>query len=229
MEQIESATKDIFDSLASDMTDKFIDNFLQMGDAVDDLSDTFANLGDAILRSFLQSYILDEILNKYTEDAQSALKKYSTGEMTPEEYAGWLDGFADNVKKDSQTLAPAINGMIEAFKDRGLMNIDEDTANSLGSGIKGITEDTANLLASYLNAIRADVSYGRIQWERIAVAVEGQSGQYVTLNDYLVKVQADTANIADSNRRILEKLEGFIGDFSMPSGYGDSLKVQIVN
>ncbi len=229
MQQVEEATKDVFDSLASDITDKFIDNFLQMGNAVDDLSDTFANLGDAILRSFLQSYILDEILNKYTKDAQSALKKYSKGEMTPEEYAAWLDGFADNIQRESETLAPAINGMIEAFKDRGLMNIDEDTANSLGSGIKGITEDTANLLASYLNAIRADVSYGRIQWERIAVAVEGQSGQYVTLNDYLVKVQADTANIADSNRRILERMEGFIGDFSMPSGYGDSLKVQIVN
>ena len=105
----------------------------------------------------------------------------------------------------------------------------EASSKNTANGIKSITEDTANLIASYLNAIRADVSYGKTQWERIAVAVEGQSGRYVTLNDYLAKVQADTANIAESNRNILARMDGFIRDFSMPSGSGESIKVQIVN
>lgn len=213
MKQIEDATKDIFDNLASDMADQFIDNFLAMGNAVDDLSGTFANLGDAILRSFLQSYVLDEILKNYEEQATDALKKYSTGQMTPDEYAAWLNGFAQNVQQEAETLAPAINGMIEAFKDRGLMNIDENTANSLGSGIKGITEDTANLLASYINAIRADVSYMRVMQEKGWSDVAAIAGAVAspTLNDYVAQIAASNYDIAQSNQRILSELQSVIG------------------
>ena len=211
MEQIEDATKDVFDNLASDMADQFIDNFLAMGNAVDDLSGTFANLGDAILRSFLQSYILDEILGKYEEKAKSALTKYANKEMTPEEYAAWLDGFADTVQEESETLAPAINGMIEAFKDRGLMNIDEDTANSIGSGIKSITEDTANLLASYINAIRADVSYIRMMQEKGWGTIENLGGALPTLQDYLAQIAATNYDTAQATNRILSELQSVIG------------------
>jgi len=211
MEQIEGATKDVFDNLASDMADQFIDNFLAMGNAVDDLSGTFANLGDAILRSFLQSYILDEILGKYEEKAKSALTKYANKEMTPEEYAAWLDGFADTVQEESETLAPAINGMIEAFKDRGLMNIDVDTANSIGSGIKSITEDTANLLASYINAIRADVSYIRMMQEKGWGTIENLGGALPTLQDYLAQIAATNYDTAQATNRILSELQSVIG------------------
>ena len=211
MKQIEDATKSVFDSLASDMTDQFIDNFLAMGDAVDDLSDTFANLGDAILRSFLQSYVLDEILGKYEEVAKNKLKSYAKGEMTPEDYAAWLDGFAQDVQRESETLAPAINSMIEAFKDRGLMNVDEDTANSLGSGIKGITEDTANLLASYLNAIRADVSYMRVMEEKGWGGVATVAENVPTLVEYMSEVSANTHDIAQDTNRILAELQSVIG------------------
>lgn len=211
MKQIDDATTDIFGNLASDMADQFIDNFLAMGNAVDDLSGTFANLGDAILRSFLQSYILDEILGKYEEKAKSALTKYANKEMTPEEYAAWLDGFADTVQEESETLAPAINGMIEAFKDRGLMNIDENTANSLGSGIKSITEDTANLLASYINAIRADVSYIRMMQEKGWGTIENLGGALPTLQDYLAQIAATNYDTAQATNRILSELQSVIG------------------
>lgn len=212
METIEDSTREVFDSLSSDLADTFIDNYLRMGNAVDDLSGTFADLGDAMLRSFLQSYILDEILQKYQEEAKSALVKYSTGQMTPDDYASWLSGFVENVKRESETLAPAINGMIEAFKDRGLMNVDEDTANSLGSGIKSITEDTAGLLASYINAIRADVSVMRgLQqsgWQNVS-AILGFL-QSPTLNDHIARTDANTYDIAQSNSRILAELQSVI-------------------
>lgn len=222
MKQIEDATKEVFDNLASDLTDQFIDNFLAMGNAVDDLSDTFANLGDTILRSFLQSYILEEILGKYKNDATAALKKYTTGQMTPEDYAAWLDGFASNVQKESETLAPAINGMIAAFRDRGLMNIDSDTANSLGSGIKGITEDTANLLASYFNAVRADVSVMRGIQEKNLPEI---AGAIPTLNDYLAQCAANTYDLAQSNQSILSELRSVIGS---PDTSGMIVRVQTV-
>lgn len=211
LEQIEDATKDVFDNLASSMADQFIDNFLSMRDAVDDLSATFADLGDAILRSFLQSYILDEILGKYETEAKGMLSKYAEGGMTPDDYAAWLRGFADNVQRDSEVLAPAINGMIEAFKDRGLLNIDADTANSLGNGIKGITEDTANLLASYINAIRADVSYIRLMQETGWENIGALAGGLPTLNDYLAQIAANTFDTAQQAGRILTELQAVIG------------------
>lgn len=211
LDQIENATKDIFDGLASDMTDQFIDNFLAMGNAVDDLSETFADLGDSILRSFLQSYILDEILGKYQQEAKGVLSAYSKGEMTPDDYAAWLNGFAETVQRESESLAPAINGMIEAFKDRGLMNIDEGTANTLGSGIKSITEDTANLLASYINAIRADVSYIRVMQERGWGDIAALGQTLPTLNDHIARISATNYDIAQSNQRILSELQSVIG------------------
>lgn len=231
MKAIEDVMSDLFGQMADDMVDTFLDNFHTMGDAVDNLGDTFTNLGETILRAFLRSYILDEILSKYQEEAKTMMMRYATGGMSDDEYAAWLERFTKNVEADSKNQSAAINGLISAFDRRGLINWgDEETSDgSLGNGIKGITEDTANLLASYLNAIRADVSYGRLQWERIAVAVEGQRTQYITLNDYMAQVAADTANIAETNRQILQRMDGFINDFTMASDYGDSLKVQIVN
>ena len=211
LQKIEEATSSIFDDLASNMADNFIDNFLAMGNAVDDLSDTFADLGDAILRSFLQSYILEEILNKYSEEAKGALSKYAKGEMTPEQYAAWLNGFADNVQKESEALAPAINGMIAAFKDRGLMNVDQETANSVGSGIKSITEETANLLASYINAIRADVSYIRVMQERGWEHINAFGASLPTLNDHIAQIAATNFDLAQSNQSILSELQSVIG------------------
>ena len=211
IDQIEAATNDIFGDLASDMADKFIDNYMRMGNAVDDLSDTFADLGDTILRSFLQSYILEEILGKYQDEANDALRKYSNNEMTPEDYAAWLKGFTDNIQMESERVAPAINGMIEAFKDRGLMNIDESTGNSLGSGIKSITEDTANLLASYINAIRADVSSIRVMQEKGWENINLLGTSVPTLNEHLAQIAATNFDIAQSNQSILSELQSVIG------------------
>ena len=225
MQKVEDFTRDTFDSLASDMTDKFIDNFLAIGNAVDDLSDTFADLGDAILRSFLQSYILDEILGKYETEAKNMLSRYAQGGMTPEEYAAWLDGFAENVQRDSEVLAPAINGMIDAFKDRGLMNLNDSGsgASSVGSGIKSITEDTANLLASYINAIRADVSYIRLMQEKGWASVSALGAFVPDLNDYLAQVAATNYDIAQSNAAILAELRAVIGP---PGTSGSVVRVE---
>lgn len=213
MKQIEDATKDIFDSVAEDMADTFIENFLRIGNAVDDLSGVFTALGETILKSFLQSYVLDNILTKYEQDAKDALTKYSQKQMTPEEYAAWLSEFAENVKRDSEELAPAINSMIDAFKDRGLLGVDKDTADSLGSGIQSITEDTANLLASYINAMRADLSYMRVLqetgWRDVARIAEMVTSP--TLNDYLAQVAANTFDTSQKTQQILNELQSVIG------------------
>lgn len=228
MKQIEESTKDVFDNLASDMADTFIDNFLRIGNAVDDLSSVFVSLGETILKSFLQSYILENILNKYEEQAKNALTKYANKQMTPEEYAAWLSEFSDNVKRDSETLAPAINGMIDAFKDRGLLGTDKEAAESLGSGIKGISEDTANLLASYINAMRADLSYMRVLqeagWKNVAAIAEHVTSP--TLNEYLAQLAANTFNNDLHTQQILMELQSVIG---APGTTGAVVRVERTN
>jgi len=212
MKAIEGILEDMFGSVADDMVDAMLNSFHTIGDAAEDLGDTFTNLGDTILRSFLRSYVLDNILAKYKDDATNMMAKYAAGGMTDDEYAAWLEKFTQDVQQDAKNQSEAINGLIEAFDKRGIIDWgDSDSGDSMGSGIKSITEDTANLLASYINAIRADVSYGRIQWERIAVASEDQAARYITLNDYMAQVAANTFDTAQNTQRILNELQSVIG------------------
>ena len=222
-EQMKDVTSELFDTLSSDLTDKFIDNFKQMGDAVYDLGDIFEDLGETILRSFLQSFILDNILKKYEKEATGALSRYATGEMTPEQYAAWLAGFANNVKRDAETLAPAINGMIDAFADRGLIGLDEGSS-TVSGGIKSITEETASLLASYINAMRADLSVVRGLQERGWNDVSILASSVPTLNDYLQQIAATNFDIAQSNQSILSELRSVIG---APGTSGSILRVEL--
>lgn len=227
VEQMKSVTESLFDSLSSDITDKFIENFKSMGNAVDDLGETFENLGETILKSLLNSYIIDNILDKYKDEATNALAKYSSGSMTPEAYAEWLAGFTARVKDDANRNADAINSMIAAFADRGLLGMDSDSsdANSIGNGIKGITEETASLLASYLNAIRADVSVMRALQEKGFENIAALAGVITpTLADYVQQIAANTANAAQDTNAILAELRSVIG----PAGTtGDVLRVEM--
>lgn len=211
IETVEKATEDLFGSLASDMADKFIENFRQMGNAVDDLGSTFEDLGETILNSLLQSYILDNILGKYEEEATGALNSYSSGQMTPDEYAEWLRVFTNNVKAESEALAPAINGLIDAFANRGLIGLDSDETDTVGGGIKSITEETASLLASYINAMRADLSVMRGLQERGWGTVDIIGQAIPTLSDYLAQIAATNFDIAQSNQGILSELRSVIG------------------
>ena len=225
MKAIEGILEDMFGSVADDMVDSMLNSFHTIGDAAEDLGDTFTNLGDTILRSFLRSYVLDNILAKYKDDATNMMAKYAAGGMTDDEYAAWLEKFTQDVQQDAKNQSEAINGLIEAFDKRGLIDWgDSDSGDSTGSGIKSITEDTANLLASYINAIRADVSYGRIQWERIAVASEDQAARYITLNDYMAQVAANTFDTAQNTQRILNELQSVIG---AEGSSGSIVRVQV--
>lgn len=207
-EILAKAVSDMFGSIADDMVDRFIDNFKKMGDAVDDLGNIFAGLGETIVKSMLKSYVIDEVLKKYEGDAKKMLEGYSSGDLTADDLARMTSDFADAVTADVEARRDVINAMLMAFQDRGLLG--EDGSDTLANGIKGITEDTASLLASYVNAIRADVSAIRMQdaagWKDVN-AMLGIIGTLPTLNDYMAQVAATNANIAESNRQILERID----------------------
>lgn len=213
VEQMRSVTESLFNSLSSELTDKFIENFKSMGNAVDDLGETFENLGETILKSLLNSYILDNILDKYKKEATDALSQYSLGVMSPEGYASWLASFTTRVQDDAERNADAINSMIGAFANAGLLGAGDESASSqsLGAGIKSITEETASLLASYINAMRADLSFMRTLqeqgWSDVAII-----GAFIpTLNDYLQQIAANTFDNAQHTASILSELQAVIG------------------
>ena len=213
VEQMRSVTESLFNSLSSELTDKFIENFKSMGNAVDDLGETFENLGETILKSLLNSYILDNILDKYKKEATDALSQYSSGAMSPEGYASWLASFTTRVQDDAERNADAINSMIGAFANAGLLGAGDESASgqSLGAGIKSITEETASLLASYINAMRADLSFMRTLqeqgWSDVAIL-----GAFIpTLNDYLQQIAANTFDAAQHTASILSELQAVIG------------------
>lgn len=229
-DQLKQEMQGVWGGIADDLTDKLINARKEVGDAyhalADDMRGTFGDVAEDIARKLISSFILDNIISKY-EYRLKPIYDLMGKEGEEENIVAQISSLAEDIISESGKAAELTNRIYDAM-DRYNLTSEENT-NTISNGIKSITEDTANLLASYLNGIRADVSYGKVQWERIAVAVEGQGARYITLNDYMMQVQANTANIAESNRRILERMEGFIRDFSLPSGYGESLKVQIVN
>ncbi len=235
-ENVEAVIGDIGDSIKEMLVDAF--NNGDVYDAIDDVHDyigkaiqdlmseiafsqTIGPLFDELQTKMRHSFGLDE--NGNPMEALDKGVDYSW-----EDDLAWFDSKLGDALAGYNAAMDARQAALEALGytwDTG----EDSSSSNLGSGIKSITEDTANLLASYINAIRADVSYGKMQRERIAVALEGQGERYITLNDYLAKVQADTANIAESNRLILARFDAFMRDYTLPSASGDSIKVQIVN
>lgn len=239
-DNVEDVVGEIGDEISEMLVEAF--NNGDVYDAIDDIHDYIGNAIQSLMSQIAFSKAFGPVFDELEADMRESFGLKADGTpMSDAEIAAnekvdysWTDDLARaNTKIESgieqykalMEYAKALSERIGYSWNAG----EESSSSSLSSGIKSITEDTADLLASYLNAIRADVSYGKTQWERIAVAVEGQATNYYTLNDYLMRVQADTANISESNRAILERLDGFIRDFSMPSDLGDSLKVRVVN
>lgn len=209
MEQIGDVVKDVFGGIADNMVDSFLDNFKEVGNAVDDLGDTFTSLGETIVKSMLKSYVLDNILKKYEDEAKQMMMDYSTGGITYDQLAERVGAFADAVTADTEAAGEYINAMLSAFQERGLLG-EEGQSEGLSGGIKGITEDTAGLLASYINAIRADVSYMRMMSESGWADVSSINTVLPTLNDYLAQVAASNYDIAQSNRQLLTEIQSVI-------------------
>jgi uncharacterized protein YoxC len=110
-----------------------------------------------------------------------------------------------------ESIAPAIEAIIAAFQENGLLpDSMGKLESSLSSGIKSITEDTANLLASYLNAIRADVSMGKVHWQNMDASLAAISKSIPNIAEYLAQVAANTYDTAVNTQSIMEDLRSVL-------------------
>lgn len=211
VERIKETVSDLFGDMSSTIADNMIESFNATGDAVSNLSAAFDDLGESFVKSMLESAVYETVLKKYEKQVQDLFLDYGKGNMGYTNLLDRVDDLFGNMGADFEKSADVYNAILDRARDMNWISDDTESSTSLGSGIKSITEDTANLLASYINAIRADVSYGKTLWERIAVAAEGGSGTYVTLNEYMAEVAANTFDTAQNTQRILSEMQSVIG------------------
>lgn len=213
--EMESSISEMFDTLGGDIADSLIESLKATGSAVTDLEDVFQNLGDSIFKSMVQSYIIDDVLNKYKDE----VKSWWTDEtLTEADIANRMRDFANSVKADIDFADERLTAMYNAFMENSLLTVanEAEDKSNLGGGVKSITEDTANLLASYINAIRADVAA-----IRQAVAAEGFVNLPTpTLAEYLTQIQANTYNTAQNTADLLADLRSM-----MTTSDGPALRV----
>lgn len=213
--KIDGMVGSLVGSLAGDIVDSFLDNFKQVGDAVDDLDSAFQNLGETILKSMLQSYVIDEILNEFEPRVKDMFKQYSEGQISAEDVADRTADLAGDIRKKIEDWAGIINDMIASFDNVDLIGKDSDQkSSSLSDGIKAVTEDTASLLASYINAIRADVSFAKTQRERVLELLRSAFPSSPTLAEHLARIQANTYNTAVATQEMLAEFRGVLAPHS---------------
>lgn len=213
--QIDSMVESLVGSLAGDMVDSFLDNFKRVGDAVDDLDSAFQNLGETILKSLLQSYVIDEILDQFGPRVKEMFEQYSKGEIGAEDVADRTASLADDIRKKTEDAADIINAIIGSFDNVNLLTKEANqTSGTLSDGIKAVTEDTASLLASYINAIRADVSFAKTQRERVLEILRSAFPSSPTLAEHLAQIQANTYNTAVATQEMLAEFRGVLAPHS---------------
>lgn len=212
---LDNMVESLVGSLAGDMVDSFLDNFKRVGDAVDDLDSAFQNLGETILKSMLQSYVRDEILNEFEPRVKDMFKQYSEGNISEVDLLDKTAELVDDVNEKTKKSAAFLNSILQAAEDRNLLG-DGTSSNSssLSDGIKAVTEDTASLLASYINAIRADVSFAKTQRERVLELLRSAFPSSPTLAEHLARIQANTYNTAVATQEMLAEFRGVLAPHS---------------
>lgn len=213
--KIDGMVGSLVGSLAGDMVDSFLDNFKRVGDAVDDLDSAFQNLGETILKSMLQSYVIDEILNEFEPRVKDMFKQYSEGNISEVDLLDKTAELVDDVNEKTKKSTAFLNSILQAAEDRNLLG-DGTSSNSssLSDGIKAVTEDTASLLASYINAIRADVSFAKTQRERVLELLRSAFPSSPTLAEHLARIQANTYNTAVATQEMLAEFRGVLAPHS---------------
>lgn len=213
--KIDGMVGSLVGSLAGDIVDSFLDNFKRVGDAVDDLDSAFQNLGETILKSLLQSYVIDEILDQFGPRVKEMFEQYSKGEIGAEDVADRTASLAEDIRKKTEDAADIINAIIGSFDNVNLMTKEaSQTSGTLSDGIKAVTEDTASLLASYINAIRADVSFAKTQRAQVLEILRSAFPSSPTLAEHLAQIQANTYNTAVATQEMLAEFRGVLAPHS---------------
>lgn len=220
----------LFGDLASNIADVFIENWMDMGDTVEDeakrMEDIFYNLGEAIARSLLQSFILNTVLKPFEERVQQL---YADAEESGDwdAFSKGLSDMTEDIKERIKEIAPALYDFLDQMELDN--NLSRDDYNSIDTIQGNLSEETMNRVLNIVNAMRAEQFRQGMRIDNIDVTLVSIAGLLGESRDqylnYLAQISANTANTAERMQQWLDTW----GDATTGDGRSGSLRVRIVN
>lgn len=220
----------LFGDLASNIADVFIENWMDMGDTVEDeakrMEDIFYDLGEAITRSLLQSFILNTVLKPFEERVQQL---YADAEESGDwdAFSKGLSDMTEDIKERIKEIAPALYDFLDQMELDN--NLNRDDYNSIDTVQGNLSEETMNRVLNIVNAMRAEQFRQGMRIDNIDVTLVSIAGLLGESRDqylnYLAQISANTANIAERMQQWLDTW----GDATTGDGRSGSLRVRIVN
>ena len=219
----------LFGDLASNIADVFIENWMDMGDTVEDeakrMEDIFYDLGEAIARSLLQSFILNTVLKPFKERVQQL---YADAEESGDwdAFSKGLSDMTEDIKERIKEIAPALYDFLDQMELDN--NLNRDDYNSIDTIQGNLSEETMNRVLNIVNAMRAEQFRQGMRIDNIDVTLVSIAGLLGESRDqylnYLAQISANTANTAERMQQWLDTW----GDATSGSGPSGSLRVRIV-
>lgn len=219
----------LFGDLASNIADVFIENWMDMGDTVEDeakrMEDIFYDLGEAIARSLLQSFILNTVLKPFEERVQQL---YADAEESGDwdAFSKGLSDMTEDIKQRIKEIAPALYDFLDQMELDN--NLNRDDYNSIDTIQGNLSEETMNRVLNIVNAMRAEQFRQGMRIDNIDVTLVSIAGLLGESRDqylnYLAQISANTANTAERMQQWLDTW----GDATSGSGPSGSLRVRIV-
>lgn len=220
----------LFGDLASNIADVFIENWMDMGDTVEDeakrMEDIFYNLGEAIARNLLQSFILNTVLKPFEERVQQL---YADAEESGDwdAFSKGLSDMTEDIKERIKEIAPALYDFLDQMELDN--NLSRDDYNSIDTIQGNLSEETMNRVLNIVNSMRAEQFRQGMRIDNIDVTLVSIAGLLGESRDqylnYLAQISANTANTAERMQQWLDTW----GDATSGSGPSGSLRVRIVN
>lgn len=219
----------LFGDLASNIADVFIENWMDMGDTVEDeakrMEDIFYDLGEAIARSLLQSFILNTVLKPFEERVQQL---YADAEESGDwdAFSKGLSDMTEDIKQRIKEIAPALYDFLDQMELDN--NLNRDDYNSIDTIQGNLSEETMNRVLNIVNAMRAEQFRQGMRIDNIDVTLVSIAGLLGESRDqylnYLAQISANTANTTQRIESVLDCLESAAGYST-----GLAFKVRVVN
>ena len=153
MDALDDYVSKLFGNLASDIASSMIDSFKDIGVAAYGLEGVFSDISESIINNLLQTMLIEEVLNKYSESLKAIMKDTS---LSDEERANALLGIMADMRVDILAFAQGKNAFLEAAKEAGLLNMSDMSGGDFGAEewAKAIAEIDALIASMTDNAGR---------------------------------------------------------------------------
>lgn len=195
---VESYVASFVGSTVSDLAGEMLENFLETGDAVMDLTDNMDSFAQAIAKSAIESRLLNEV---FTDDMQQKMVDL----IVSGNNNGAIDLY-NQLLEQANSLAPSINDFLSGI---GIKQRDDDSADSrsasrrssLGASQDSIDESNGRLTAiqGHTYSMMANVDLIRMQNEELRLRTTELLAEVMGIHE-------DTSNMGT----VLEEMSGYV-------------------